>query len=87
MRITIHRAKDGTEFITAAECRSHDIKEAFGILAGLSHGDLHAGIGRENLKIANALELAGKLVATKRRESGERRRAPKNPRNQKEPKS
>lgn len=64
------RADDGTWFSTAVECRTHERKADLKRFLGLDEGQLQAGLDRADLPLANAIELAGNIIAKKRRADG-----------------
>jgi len=70
-------AEDGATFETAAECKEHEAWASIGNLVNLTENDILAALNRSNMPLANALERAGAIIAAKRRESGELKRARK----------
>ena len=71
-------ADDGTEFATAAECKRYEETKALSArLSDLSFTEIANAISRLNLDLAAAIERAGSIIAAKRRESGELKRAAK----------
>ena len=71
------RAFDGAEFPTEAEAKAHEEQHFAVMLCALSREDVDAALDRkpEALALADAIEKAGAIIARKRRESGELRRA------------
>jgi hypothetical protein len=77
-RSQIFEAEDGTTFATAAECRRYEeIVSLSSVLGNLEPKDIHAGLIREHAELADALERAGSIIAAKRRQDGELKRASK----------
>jgi hypothetical protein len=75
----VHRfeAEDGQSFPTAKECREHENKDRLTRLVNMTSADVMAAVEGTDLEIAEAIEFAGQLIAKKRRERGDLRRAPK----------
>jgi hypothetical protein len=75
-----YKANDGTWFATAKECKLHEEIGALSIrLAHREPYEIESALRREETIIADAIERAGAIIAAKRRESGELKRAAKKP--------
>jgi hypothetical protein len=75
----VFEATDGTTFPTAEECKKYEGHLFLAQLCDLSNDQVE---GATNYAIAyrpisDAIERAGSIIAAKRRESGELKRAPK----------
>jgi hypothetical protein len=75
---TIYRAFDGTDFPTAAACRTYEAEHLTERLTGLTLAQIIAAASREDADLADAFEEFGKAIREKRRGAGEFRRKPKN---------
>jgi hypothetical protein len=74
-RTQVFEAADGTTFETAGECREHEtIVDLQTKLVGLSDGDISRAFTRGDPGLAHALELAGAIIAKKRRATGDLKR-------------
>jgi hypothetical protein len=73
----VFEAEDGTQFATAAECKTHEAMEWRTKLSGLTDGEVCRALDRADPELANAFEKAGAIIARKRRESGDVRRRKK----------
>jgi hypothetical protein len=78
-RSHVFEAADGKTFATAGECKAHEESEALSLLLDLSEHDIMSALARSNVPLADAFERAGNIIAAKRRESGDLKRAPKKP--------
>lgn len=68
-------ADDGTWYATAAECKQYEEGgRLLDLLSGLSQSQIRCALFRTDVELANAIELAGTIIARKRRKSGELRR-------------
>lgn len=77
-RSYIFEADDGTTFDTAAECKAYEEwARLVEILSGIEPFRVAAALHREDSDLADAIERAGRIIAAKRRESGELRRKAK----------
>ena len=75
-QLTKYEAIDGKQFDTADECRDHEADECWHLrLIGLGKDDLERALDRVDVDLADAIERAGNIIAKKRRESGDFRRA------------
>lgn len=71
----IFQACDGSLHPTAEECRAHDEATPEHVLANRTATEILAGINRQDLEIADALERVGTKIARDRRADGEFKRA------------
>lgn len=71
-------AFDGKAFPTAAECEAYEGDRMIKRLIGLKPDQIKAALIRENLELADALEMFGSRIGRLRRESGEMRRKKRN---------
>jgi hypothetical protein len=76
-RIHTFEASDGMTFTTAEDCKAHEETQALSLLRDLTEQDIMSALARSNIPLANAIERAGNIIGTKRRESGELKRAKK----------
>ena len=67
-------ADDGEQFGTADECKQHDRHNKLMLLVNLIEDEIKAAIDGTDLKLAEAIEFAGNLVAENRRASGRLKR-------------
>jgi hypothetical protein len=71
-------ADDGTLFETAAECKRYEEKRNLAkILSELVPSHVTEALNRTDIPLADAIERAGSIIAAKRRESGDLKRAKK----------
>jgi hypothetical protein len=78
---TIFVARDGSEFLTEAQCRSHERKTSGDALIGLTQAQVEAARTREDPELAEAIEAFGYELRRARQASGQlkRRRSPNEP--------
>ena len=76
--VTVPRfeAFDGELFSNKEECLAYEKASFHKLFVGLTEVDVAAGLKRENEALADAFELAGKVVTKARLEAGLRKRAP-----------
>ena len=75
--VTTYIADDGTNFETPEACKAHEEKAIWRQLVGRTDEEIQAGISREDVELADAIEALGRKIAVTRLESGERRRRAK----------
>jgi len=74
----VFEADDGTQFPTAAECKVYEeYGYLYDLLSALDSAQIRDALDRTDVKLADAFERAGGIIAAKRRESGELRRRKK----------
>ena len=77
-RATEYEAHDGKRFATREECKRHEMELNLSALAGLTEDQIiMAAIDGTDIKLAEAIEFAGKLIAQNRRASGRLKRTRK----------
>ena len=75
-RAVDYEAHDGMRFATAEECKAHERNTKLRLLSERTSDEVLAAVRRapDFLKLADAIEFAGKLIAEKRRADGDLRR-------------